>query len=287
MLNKKINFMKTISLINRKMMKSLSLIVMVLFMGTTSCTKDEDTAESNPAPEIPPSSTFAMDFTDFSNIDTTAYKNSQTYNNWGWAALNVGVWNAILTLTFAIPVASFYESFNHQGIWNPSEGKWIWSYNFMAGGVAHLAQLKASLVTEGVKWEMYISKTNAFTDFLWYHGISNLTNTEGEWHLNENPNTPGEIILIEWHRNTLNNEADIKYTNVKTGAPENGGYIFYGINTSIPYDAYYHIYGASADNLLTMEWSRTNKNGHLSDELHFGDTDWHCWDEMLLDIVCP
>ena len=260
---------------------------MLLILGMTSCTKYDETAESNPAPEIPPASTFAMDFNDFSNIDTTAFKSSQTYNNWGWAALNVGVWNTILTITFAIPVASFHEAFNHQGVWNPAEGKWIWSYNFIAGGVVHLAELKASSVSEGIKWEMFISKTNAFTDFLWYHGVSNLTNTEGEWHLNENPNTPGEIILIEWNRNSTGSEADIKYTNVKQGAPENGGYIFYGINTNVPFDAFYHIYGASADNLVTIEWSRTNKNGHVSDEAHFGDTSWHCWDEMLLDIICP
>lgn len=279
--------MKTIVKISEKPGQWILMSVMVLILGMASCTKDEDTPESKPAPEIPPTSTFAMDFNDFSNIDTTAYKSSQTYNNWGWAALNAGVWNTILTITFAVPVASFYEAFQHQGVWNPAEGKWIWSYNFMAGGVVHLAELKASVVTEGILWEMYISKTNAFTDFLWYHGISNLTNTEGEWHLNENPANPGEIILIEWSRNTTGSEADIRYTNVKAGAPENGGYIFYGINTSIPFDAFYHIYGASADNLVTIEWSRTNKDGRVSDEVHFGDTDWHCWDEMLLDIVCP
>jgi hypothetical protein len=279
--------MKTLKQIFELKVYTYLIVVLVMLLSLSSCTKDEDTTEPKPAPTIPPASTFAMDFNDFSNIDTTAYKSGLTYNNWGWAAWNTGVWNAILTITFAVPVASFYESFNHQGVWNPSEDKWIWSYNFMAGGVVHLAELKASLVIEGVKWEMYLSKTNSYNDFLWYHGISNLTNTEGEWHLNENPSSPGEIILIEWHRNSQGTEADIKYTNVKQGAPENGGYIFYGINISNPFDAFYNIYGASADNLLTIEWNRTTKNGRVMDEAHFGNTDWHCWDEMLMDIDCP
>jgi len=279
--------MKTLSKRSGIKMGFRFLAATLLVIAILSCSKDEEIPEPQPAPSIPPASTFAIDFSDYTNIDTSAYKSTQTYNNWGWSALNAGIWNVVLTITFAIPVASFYEAFNHQGVWNPSEGKWIWSYNFMAGGVMHLAELKASLVSEGVKWEMYISKTNAFNDFLWYHGLANLTNTQGEWHLNENPNNPGEIILIEWHRNTTGTESDIKYTNVKVGAPENGGYIFYGINTSSPFDAYYHIYGASADNLLTIEWSRTNKNGRVKDEDHFGNAEWHCWDELLMDIVCP
>ncbi len=279
--------MKTLEKISSGIFILRILVLSCFLMLVTSCTKEDESAEPQPAPAIPPVSTFAIDFSDYTNIDTTAYKNSLTYNNWGWSAWNAGVWNFLLTVTFAIPVASFYESFNHQGVWNPTEQKWIWSYNFMAGGVMHLAELKASLVPEGVKWEMYISKTNAFSDFLWYNGLSNLSNTQGEWHVNENPNNPGEIILIEWNRNTLGTEGDIKYTNVKVGAPENGGYIFYGINTNSPFDAYYHIYGASADNLLTIEWSRANKNGRVKDEDHFGNAEWHCWDELLLDMVCP
>lgn len=269
--------------LNRLLFITLTIILLL----PLSCKKSEETTETKPAPELPPQSSFVMDFNDFTNVDTTATKNTMTYHNWGWAALNVGVWNSILTIGLVVPVAAFYESFNHEGVYDPETSSWVWSYNFNAAGSVYLAQLHASLVTEGIQWQMYISKNNGFSDFLWYEGISNLVNTEGNWHLYESPESPAEILLIEWHRDIPNNAADIKYTNVKPEAPDNGGYIFYSIDAAEPYNANYDIYNATNDNLTEIEWNKTTKNGRVKDAVHFGNTDWNCWDENLMDNTCP
>lgn len=274
---------KTSMFKSTRVILGLSFLMATIFYG---CNKDDDTV-SGPAPNLPPESSFIMDFSDFTDTDTTAaYKSSLSHQHWGWAATNIFVWNAVLTITFAVPVAAFYESFHHEGIWDPDINAWVWSYNFMAGGVAHLAQLQGSLVEGGVRWEMYISKNNAYSDFLWYWGISNSNNTAGEWHLNGNPQDQQELILIEWNKSLLDGEADIKYTNVKEGVPEQGSYIFYGINQEEVHNSFYDIYFANLDNLINIQWHRTNKNGRVKDENHFGDTEWRCWDENLLDIVC-
>ena len=268
---------------------SSGLILVLFFLIVTifiACNKDDDTV-SGTAPNLPPESSFMMDFSDFTGADTTAaYKSGLSHQHWGWAATNIFVWNAVLTITFAVPVAAFYESFHHEGVWDPDVDAWVWSYNFMVGGVSHLAKLQGSLVDGGVRWEMYISKNNAYSDFLWYWGFSNGSNTEVEWHLNGNPQDLEELISIEWNKNYETGEANIKYTNVKAGAPEEGGYIVYGIANGEYYNAFYDIYSAQHDNLLEIQWHRTQKYGRVKDEFHFGTDEWNCWDEILLDVDC-
>ncbi|MCD4730937.1 MAG: hypothetical protein K8R74_10075 [Bacteroidales bacterium] len=278
MKTKEISILRSVSLI-----VGLSILITLIFSG---CNKDDENP-AGPAPNLPPESSFVMDFSDFTISDTTnVYKNSLGYQNWGYAATNVFVWNTIITITFAVPVAAFYESFHHEGVWDPDVNAWVWSYNFVAVGVTHLAQLQGSLVNGGVKWEMYISKNNVYSDILWFWGITNGANTEAEWHLNANPQNLEEVIAIEWNRNIATGEANIKYTNVQEGAQEEGGYIIYGIANNEFYNAYYDIYSSSQDNLLEIQWHRINKNGRVKNELHFGDEDWRCWDENLLDIDC-
>lgn len=275
--------------IKTSLIKTTSIILGICFsivLIFSSCSKDEANAPG-PTPDLPPVSSFVMDFSDFENADTTkALKSNLGYQNWGYSAANVFVWNTIITITFAVPVAAFYESFHHEGVWDPDLNAWVWSYNFVAVGVTHLAQLRGSLVEGGVKWEMYISKDNAYSDVLWYWGISNLANNEAEWHLNANPQNLEEIIAIEWNKNIVTGEANIKYTNVEAGAQEEGGYIIYGIANSEYYNAFYDIYSANLDNMLEIQWHRTQNYGRVKNELHFNDADWHCWDENFLDTDC-
>ncbi|RMG31932.1 MAG: hypothetical protein D6732_14145, partial [Methanobacteriota archaeon] len=218
------------------------------------------------------------------------FNKTLSHQNWGWAAINVAVWNSLLTITFAVPVAAFAESFNHEPE-QQDDGSWVWSYNFQPpGGVLHTAELHATLLSDGVQWEMYITKQNVFDHFLWYSGISDFLGQHGTWTLFHDPTDPQPFIGIEWNRNPAQGTADIKYTNIIPNGPENGGYIFYGITNQFPYDAFYDIYHKSQDNHTNIEWNRTLKNGRVKDPLHFGDSAWHCWDildHQLQDIPCP
>ncbi len=274
------------------------LISLVTLMGTFACQKNDTTQpEKGKPPEIPPVSTFLMDFNAFPDTAATLLKSegtpfvqTLTHHNWGWAALNVGVWNTLLTITFAVPVAAFAESFNHEPV-QQDDGSWVWSYSFRPpGGVLHTAELHATLVSDGVQWEMYISKQNAYSNFLWYSGLSEFTGQHGTWTLFHEPNDPTPFLGIEWNRNISEGTADIKYTNIIPNHPENGGYIFYGIVNQAPNDAFYDIYNKGQDNHTNIEWDRTTKAGRVKDPLHFGDADWHCWDTLdneLQDIQCP
>lgn len=244
------------------------------------------------APEIPPASTFVIDFSDFEGdadgsktigLDPTAAQLG--FDNWGFSALNVGVWNAILTVGLAVPVAAFYESFNHEPDLQP-DGTWIWSYTFHVAGILHAAELHGRIVGNDVEWDMFISREGEYADFNWYSGVSTLTRTEGTWILNKDPQDPVAFIDIEWRRDAETELGDIRYTNVEPGAAGAGGYIAYAVTGDETYDASYAIYNAESSDLIEIEWNRSTQAGRVHAPDHFGDDSWHCWDENLQNVDC-
>ena len=265
----------------------LGVILLLALSIQPGCKKDH-----GDSPQIPPSSSFVMNFSDLDSSKAggkffakMAVDSIGEYSNYIYSAGNVFVWNIIINVGLAVPVASFLNSFNYQAQWDNSSNVWAWNYNFTVG-ISYSAKLTAKVAGNQVHWEMFISKQNAYQDFLWYMGDSYIDGTQGTWTLYDNPVSNKELIGILWHKDVNNGTSDIKYTNIVPGDPENGGYIAYGITTDATYNAYYDIFNKGQNNHTNILWNTTSKNGHVSDHLHFGDTDWHCWDVDYKNIVC-
>ncbi|MFQ5637731.1 MAG: hypothetical protein ACE5IR_07010 [bacterium] len=266
------------------------LLILVAGCGFNDPAGPDETATP---PDIPPASTFVMGFSDFTSSNMSAFAvrangevdQSAARQHWGWAGANIVVWNTLLTVTLVTPVAAFVESFQHQPVQQP-DSSWVWSYNFRVLGVQHTAELHAKIISSGVRWDMFISKENGFTNLHWFFGESNLTGTEGTWTLNKADGTT-PFLFIEWQRNPQNGTENIKYTNIIPDDPENGGFIFYGKTDETPFDAFYDIFNKGKDNHTRIEWNRETKEGRVQDSFHFGDSDWRCWDRNLEDADCP
>lgn len=254
-------------------------ILLFLLLGFFyACEEDK---ENDPAPTLPPVMSMVMDYSDFqSNKDANL-----TAFNWGYSALNVAFWNAILTVNLAIPVAAFVNCFNYEATYDSDLNGWVWKYDFQAGGATHQAELEATLSESLVQWEMYITIAGASDRFLWFSGSSDLGATNGIWELNYNIEDPTNYLDIEWNYNHTDSTGDIRYTVVETDNEQFGSYIEYGL-TDNNFDAYYEISLVKEDKLTEIEWSRTTKEGRVRDEVHFSDTDWHCWDSELQDTDC-
>lgn len=276
---------------NWKTLNPLKLIILVIFslFIVSSCSDDNSTDPTTDAPTLPPQSTMVMDFNSFPDTTSPALKkiNADTTRlNWGWAALNVGFWNSVIFVTLAIPVNAFGESFNHEPTQQP-DGSWLWTYDVNVGSNVFTAKLYGRNVSEGVEWEMYLTKAGAYTDFLWFTGESNLTATEGSWTLNKDPQEPKQFLLINWSRDTQNTTASVRYTNILLGDPNEGNYIQYGKTTDVTYNRFYDLYDSSTTNSINIQWNFKAKFGRVMDALNFGDPFWHCWDEQLFDTQCP
>jgi hypothetical protein len=276
---------------NQEVWKRLLVFVFIMQIIFVCCSDDDTTKpiQEAEAPEIPPQSSFIIDFSDFllaeNALKPLNNNEIQSFQNWGWSAGNIVVWNTLLTVTLAVPVASFLESFNHDPQLQP-DGTWIWSYSFTVLEQQYNAELHAEIEIDGVQWNMYISRQNAYSKFHWYEGKSNLFTTDGTWTLYKNPNDPSPLLYIEWDRNILENTGNTKYANIIPDNPDNGSYIQYGITTQTPFDAFYTIYSVSKQNSTLIEWNRTTKDGRVNDQLHFGDSNWHCWNSNLADGEC-
>jgi hypothetical protein len=277
---------------------SLAVTAVLMF----ACSEKEPTEPEAEAPQIPPLSSFLMDFSDFVTagsvhvcpeyvvVDVSDsigfFKTALTQDNYNWAATHVGVWNLIITVGLAVPVAAFVESFAHRPTQQP-DGSWIWSYHLTVDGDQYSAALHGSIDNSGTQWEMYITKEGEYENFMWYSGEADLFLTEGTWTLNKHPEDPIPLVGIEWHRDIEDSTADIRYTNIEPGGAENGGYIYYGTIIDSTYDAFYDIYNKGQNNFIDIAWNRTSQDGRVRDAVHFQDHDWHCWDGEHQDIECP
>ena len=150
------------------------------------------------------------------------------------------IWNAIITVGLAVPVAAFRESFNHEGMYQGNK-EWAWTYDVTHLDAVYTADLHGTIQDTSVLWEMFVSRAGVFEDFLWYYGEVNFARTEGYWIMNENPSNQNELLLIDWTRILESDVAEIKYTNIRPAGNEHGGYIHYGILSDEVYTRFYDI----------------------------------------------
>jgi hypothetical protein len=285
----------------------LSLVLIALLsVGCAAATNNSTVAKP---PPIPPQSTFVMDFSDFVQ-SKSSYNPSQMptillasfsskrdpvittpnalgdHSNWVFAALNVGFWNLAGFVGLTIPVTAFVESIKQTPVKQP-DGSWIWTYSITVQEVTYTAELHGKYIDSGVRWDMYITKENEYSDFLWYYGESNSGSTQGYWVLKNKPSNPNDLLRIDWHRNPANETGDIKYTNIVPGGAENGGYISFAVTKGQDPDRSYTIYNKGKNETTYIEWSSVTKTGRVKDSLHFGDSNWHYWDAALNNTVSP
>jgi len=264
---------------------------LVLLTGfVLTCSKDSTDPQETP-PALPPLNSLIMDFESFPINGGGALGKSgagllQTKANWGWAATNVLVWNTVLFVNLAVPVAAFFASFQHDPF-KEDDGSWSWSYGFTAQNTQHTAKLNCSLYDNLAHWKMYITKDGEFNEFLWYEGEGDLGYSHGTWTLYKDPLLPVPYIGIVWNRNPQDETGDIRYTVINDEDPNYGSYIHYGTMTGERFNAYYTIYHNNINNETNIEWDRMTKAGRVADLNHFEDEEWHCWNELLFDTECP
>jgi len=279
-------------------MKKLTLISLVitiivgLFWG---CEKEE-----NP-PVLPPAGTMSIDFSNFITSKKSAITEGEIkgtnigdITNWSLAATTAGVWNIILAVNLVIPVASFKLAVDNTPVY--LDNKWEWSYNFNVVGATYKAKLTGQVISDNVKWEMYISRegVGAFTELLWFEGTSKLDGKSGQWILNHSQQFPEPMLQLDWEV-VGSSIGNIKYTYIRdkkddrSTDPFKNSYIQYGLTTNT-LNAFYNVHQNTGVmdvfNDIFIEWSSTNHNGHIKAISYFQDNLWHCWNETGDNVTC-
>nr|WKN39573.1 hypothetical protein K4G66_12810 [Tunicatimonas sp. TK19036] len=254
----------------------------------TSCSKEEEVVDDpGAAPVIPSSATFAMDLSAFpSEEGANNGRLEESKMHYGFAAINFVFWQSWLTVHLSVPVVAFKAALDQEATYIPAEKRWVWSFEVSEGQHTYEASLYAKVNDESVQWEMYVSKSDGFQDFLWYKGTSALDGTEGSWTVSIEPEKNArEGLFIEWEKED-DEVASIKYTSIDKDSENKDSYIAYGKTSDVDFDAYYHVYISSEENIMKIDFNSETKIGRVQSQKHFQDDAWHCWNSELADVDC-
>jgi hypothetical protein len=257
----------------RKTNQFVAIILVVSMIPLFSCKKEKEDA----APLLPPMSSFAIDVSAFAEADMK--KVTDTCSYFHIVSGVVSYWNLALSLSLAIPVASYAEALKQDAV-RLDNDTWTWSY---AVNEMYSADLVADVVSDSVYFGMYITKTGAFDSLLWFSGKCDILRTGGEWTIFNIPlRASSAWLAIDWNADYETETFDIKYTVVD---PENeycNSYIEYGKTADTDYDVYYDLYNSLEDILYTVNFNSETEVGFVA-----YDGNQYCWNENHANCVCP
>lgn len=265
---------------------SFSVFILINCEGTTKPDPGPN------APAIPPQSTMLISFSgliDGTNVNLSEGALSKTGNslvgtNWQYSAFVVGFWTTITTGTMLIPVTAFGATINTTPEYIGNL-RWKWTKTFTSLLVQYTAELYGQIDGDKVNWEMHISRTGGFSDFLWFTGESNVNGTGGTWIFNKSQENPVAFLQVGWTRPDLG-IADLRYEIIEADSEGEGSFIYYSFNADSVFNSSCSLYNAADDINVDVEWSSIDRSGHVKSPGYFSDELWHCWDENRNNINC-
>ena len=268
------------------------VLILLSLIINSSC---NDEIEHGDPPQLPPSEAFLMNFVEFpdpgdsllSKLNSGGSEDISSFYNWEYAISTLNEWDNIAEFPMSLSVACYLEALKIDPVYigNNAYG---WSCIYLFKEELYDARMVGNWVADlNFKVEMYIAKigSNGFNRFKWFEGIILHDGTHGMWILYESPENPRRLLRIEWNKDLEKKTSDIKYTNLTQGPLPNGSSIQFKINNEFYHDASFTI--IKPGKKVVIEWNRANKSGHIIDPFKFNDYGaWHCWTDLLEDIVC-
>ncbi len=267
-------------------MKKLLILLIAPMIAFTSCSEDENTAgQQSQKPVTPPTSSMAPDLDSFSDDDNSGSREA-IIGNWGYAAINVGVYSAILYNHLIVPVKGFQLTIGQEAYFDSETNLWVWEKSFdIATKGSYDIKLTADVDGNDVDWKGYISKDSGFDDFVWFEGESKLNGEAGSWVLYESPENPEVWITSSWVKDENAGTAKTTFTVEKEG-DHLGSYIAYEMDANADLNRNVVISDANTTNMIYVDWNHSENYGRVKSESHFQNNVYHCWDKQYQDTDC-
>src|SRR5690606_24214441 len=136
-----------------------------------------------------------------------------------------------------------------------------------------------------VEWILKASQVGGFQDFEWVKARVLTNHTAGEFVIYRNPGNPEAYLKINSTYQPFDQKASVRLTNSIPGDPGNGHYIEYAADNLLEYNRSFELF-AGAGKTMDIEWNTPQRFGRVRHLAHFGDNEWHCWDETYYDVDC-
>ena len=266
--------------------------ILGMFFMLQSCSQEgrNDNPDNLVAPTIPPVSLFTIPTQSFGLVNDKASPSTRNdKSNWIHAGLNVLVWNSVVFVHTAVPIAAFGHALEYEKeyIGNLT---WEWKYEFQASPENDSKIYDVSLTGQYINneaevvWTMTVSEKGTSNSFVWYEGIVSRDHSEGTFTINKDPQNPVPYMDITFTKYPITEDITIRFSNVLANDPGNGDYIEWRTNNGGEFDRAYDVFNKG--NLLEIEGNESSKNGRVKHPIHFNDEEWHCWDTAHLNIDC-
>ena len=242
--------------------------------------------EKEPEPmKLPPMGSLVIDWDKFPTKSTKSIDEDLTIANWFYSAASIVVWNTVVAANIVVPTVAYGAAFNHEPVYLGDE-TWQWSYSETISQRTIAARLVGSRIdNETFKMEMFLSETGNFPEFKWFEGVIRYDHTEANWTLSHSPQNPVTYLNISYQKDFVTDSTGIIYTVIDPDNELFNGYIDYGVNPELDFDAHYTI--SRGDTTTYIQWDTETRAGRVKDQRHYGGNLWHCWDTMLQDVDCP
>ncbi|GAB3650813.1 hypothetical protein GCM10028791_18590 [Echinicola sediminis] len=259
------------------------LAALVLF---ASCSKNEEPmAQQSEKPVMPPESSMAPDMSLFDDQESSGSREIAV-SNWAYAALNVGVYSAILHSHLAVPVRAFKATVNTDAQFNADAGLWVWEKAFQVPSKGSFdVRLTAEVNGTDVSWTGYVSG-EGYDKYVWFTGTSKLNGEMGAWELYDgNKGNPQVWLSNSWEFDKESGKATTTFTVEKEGESK-GSSISYTVDNSMDLNRSVVINNVQLSNEISVDWSKEDKYGRVKSQSHFENALYHCWDASLQNSFC-
>lgn len=261
----------------------VTLLALTFFLFTTSCEKEP----KGERPDLPPAELLFMDYSDFAEEPGMKKGSVDSYENFFHAYGSLLFWHSpAITLYTALPLAAYGVALAQEAEYM-GENTWEWSYEVPLGETTYVVTLTAARISNE-EFSILMDVALASLPNLgvkWFDGVVRYDHTQASWTIYKE----GSVAVVEAEllKDYETEVGSLKYTYVEPEMEETDSYVLYEYDPEEIFDAAYTVSWSAG--MTEIEWDVESKEGHVKDEVKFGDTDWHCWDSFangLADKVC-
>lgn len=276
----------------RKFLKIQQILAIILVaslaLAGTSCKKKKD---DPPVPGIPPTlppiESLKMDFSDFNSLPGKGDAKIivDTYDNYTEAYNNVNFWKVLLQDDLlAVPAAGLANALTKTGQ-EISNNTFEWSISFNANSANYVGKLTAVKGTTTFTISLEAAPSTSLSNtFEYLTGVVSNDLSTADWQVYKNDGGSVKVLDGLYTINATSGFESLEYTYVESGETESNSTIEFNVLTSGDYDAAFYM-SMSAGN-VDVEWDTATRAGRVKSPTEFSDTNWHCWSDILADIVC-
>ena len=269
------------------MLKYLTHITILFVFGAfllTACSDDPASLNSEQPPEIPPTESMNMDFSNFDAYQQNKEVYEKELNkNFAQAAIRAFVIKSIVDLNMAIPKALLIAASESEAEFN-EDGEWVLSYTKNAGSDTYEVRLVASQENENqVNWQFFVTNSDLnITDKLFFDGTTSADGSQGTWTYYSLTGSSQEAVSVTDWTVTDEGNVDLRLEVVSDRFNNQGDYIEYTFDGTVKNVVYYN---ANQDTTTELQWNIETNAGYLIAP-NYNNGQKACWDENFENVTC-